>query len=230
MEIITLIKHSDRDIRMTGSLKLYWFDVKKITHDGEVYEKKEYKEEVIDLDESFSKYINGDETHQNRWDYFEVDIFEKLGIPEFKIYYFKTVRVDRFGHSENGYIDFIMEANSLGLFDFIPKDKYGHSCLLRGKPYEYHEDRAIVVLTGYGFNNAIYLELDFTKWLQYDISKLTPHTRLKVSYPRLREYYGMDKRGYYEPKEDMSEADKCKLLLEYAEMITHKKQKQLNYR
>jgi hypothetical protein len=231
MKLITLIKEGEHDIRMTGDMKLHWWETKTITHEGEVYKKEEYKEDVIDLDESFKKYISGEEKYKNKWRYFEVDIFEKLGIPEFKIYHYNTVRTERFGNSENGFIDFVIECDNLGLLDFIPKDKYGHSCLRKGKYDDYSEDSANVVLYGYGFNNAIYLHMEIYKWLQYDISKLTPHTRLKVTFPALKKYYGMYGSGFSgHPTEDMSEADKCKVLLEYAEIITHKKQKQLNYR
>lgn len=231
MRRITLIKEGEHDIRMTGEIELYWWEYKKITHEGEVYEKKERKTEVVNLDDSFKKYINGDEKENYRWDFYDIDIFECLGVNSFKIYYFTNANFGYFNNSQNSYIDIILEANRLGLFEFIPKDNRGYSCLFSGKYNDYKENGAVIVLQGYGFNNALHLDMDIPKWLQYDISKLIPHTRLKVTLPSLKKYYGMNGDGFtfgYIPKEDMSEADKCKVLLEYAELITHKKQRQLN--
>ena len=37
MRRITLIKEGKHDIRMTGEIELYWWEYKKITHEGEVY-------------------------------------------------------------------------------------------------------------------------------------------------------------------------------------------------
>jgi hypothetical protein len=231
MRRITLIKEGKHDIRMTGEIELYWWEYKKITHEGEVYEKKERKTEVVNLDQSFKKYIEGDEQENYRWDFYDIDIFKGLGINDFKIYYFTNANFGYFNNSQNAYIDIILEANRLGFFDFIPKDNRGYSCLFSGKYNDYKENGAIIILQGYGFNNALHLDMDIPKWLQYDISKLIPHTRLKVTLPSLKKYYGMNGDGFtfgYIPKEDMSEADKCKVLLEYAELITHKKQRQLN--
>jgi hypothetical protein len=230
MRRITLIKEGKHDIRMTGEIELYWWEYKKITHEGEVYEKKERKTEVVNLDQSFKKYIEGDEQENYRWDFYDIDIFKGLGINDFKIYYFTNANFGYFNNSENPYIDIIIESNRCGFFEFMPKSKYDSSCLRSGKINDYQEDYPIVVLKGYGFNNAIYLIMDFTQWLQYDISKLIPHTRIQMKLPSLKKYYGMDSSGFtfgYIPKEDMSEADKCKVLLEYAQLITENKQKQL---
>jgi hypothetical protein len=229
MASISLIKCGKNDIRMTGKVYTREWKVKKITFEGEVYSKEECIEKTIDLDDSFQKYMKGDEEHSFMWGSYKVDIFKCLGVPEFKIHFFFDVMNGYFNNSTNAYVDMIIESDNKGLLNFIPKWKRNQSCLYFGKLPFREDEEAIIELHGYGFNNYIFLMLPFTKWISYDISKLIPQTRLQKKTHTLAKYYNFDKQGYFSnpPKEDMSEADKCKVLLEYAQLITENKQKQL---
>jgi hypothetical protein len=157
--MIDFIKISDTEWRMTGSFE-FWrtLPTKKVIIDGEEYQTRATRESAIyDIDKEYTER----KSKSFNWITYEIDFVEWFGFEPMTVHLLDIdISIARNNLSTNNYIATLQALDNNGAFDKIGKICFGKT----DSPYP--QDRFMIILENYGFNNHVFIKPPFHVWLE----------------------------------------------------------------